>query len=56
MKNELAYRLSIYIMQALAEPTWKSAARTVEKKFKGKYIDIADLFPGQLHNPNIPFN
>ena len=30
------------------------AARTVEKIQKGEYIDLADLLPGQLHNPDIP--
>ena len=30
------------------------AARTVEKIQKGEYIDLADLLPGQFHNPDIP--
>ena len=30
------------------------AARTVEKIQKGEYIDLTDLLPGQLHNPDIP--
>ena len=30
------------------------AARTVEKIQKGEYVDLTDLLPGQLHNPDIP--
>ena len=30
------------------------AARTVEKVQKGEYVDLTDLLPGQLHNPDIP--
>ena len=30
------------------------AARTVEKIQKEEYIDLTDLLPGQLHNPDMP--